>query len=268
MALNGNASSTSSNEHKIALRADNHEVHDVKKEQRDDMVRLERAQWLRAAVLGANDGLLSTTSLMLGVAAAKESKSAMMLSGLAGSLAGACSMAVGEYLSVSTQRDVEKKASGSVSKTSKQKLGGNGATTNLNQVVVMSPLDATPASTPVMRVIEEDKKMGKEVDELPRTLPNPVKAAFASASSFLLGSCVPLLSTMLVSSDGYRVVVVVMVTSLALALFGAVGARIGGSPMRVSALRVLIGGWIAMGVTYGLLKPFDDDDDKGEANRG
>ncbi|KAL9679909.1 hypothetical protein QQ045_017780 [Rhodiola kirilowii] len=247
-------------EHKLTLH-----VQDMKRAEHEDDLdhRLDRAQWLRAAILGVNDGLLSTTSLMLGVAAAKESKSAMMLSGLAGALAGACSMAVGEFVSVSTQRDIELKA---ITSISRQKY--------LNQI--MSPSGETPVHpvlSPVMKKIEEDGWSGtnnEKVDEfMMRSLPNPLKAAVASAMSFLFGSCVPLFSAMFVSSDSYRAVVVAVVTSLALALFGAVGARLGGSPMRVSALRVLIGGWISMGITYGLLKPFDhDDNNKGEPNKG
>uniref|UniRef100_A0A7N0T7V2 Vacuolar iron transporter n=1 Tax=Kalanchoe fedtschenkoi TaxID=63787 RepID=A0A7N0T7V2_KALFE len=246
---------------------------DFKKEHGDDIDQLERAQWLRAAILGANDGLLSTASLMLGVAAAKESKSAMMLGGLSGALAGACSMAVGEFVSVSTQRDIELKAMKSISRQ-KFTNGTNGISSLVPSPTpshIMSPSPARnvhPVLSPVMQVIEDDhySMKSKDNDEFIRTLPSPVKAAVASAMSFLFGSCVPLFSTMLVSNDSLRAVVVAVVTSLALAIFGAVGARLGGSPMRVSALRVLIGGWVAMGVTYGLLKPFDNIDDNAKGS--
>ncbi|XP_004289023.1 PREDICTED: vacuolar iron transporter homolog 4-like [Fragaria vesca subsp. vesca] len=177
---------------------------------------VQRAQWLRAAILGASDGLLSTTSLMLGVGAVNDDRWSMILSGVAGAVAGACSMAVGEYVSVSTQRDIEKVSLNQSSKTD-----------------------------------EED------------SLPSPHKAASASALAFLCGSLVPLLSAMFISKNLVRMMVVVVVTSIALALFGAIGARMGGSPVRISAIRVMVGGWIAMAVTYGLLRPFDKDNSKG-----
>ncbi|XP_039158506.1 vacuolar iron transporter homolog 5-like [Eucalyptus grandis] len=177
---------------------------------------LQRAQWLRAAILGANDGLLSTTSLMLGVGAARDDRRSMVFSGIAGALAGALSMAVGEFVSVSTQREIEQ--------------------ANL------------------------EKRQEAICEE--EALPNPYKAAAASALAFLCGSLFPLLPAIFVAQHTLRVVFVVVVASIALALFGGVGAHLGGSPVKVSAARVLVGGWIAMGITYGLLKPFDKDDDK------
>lgn len=182
---------------------------------------LMRAQWLRAAILGANDGLLSTTSLMLGVGAAKEDRSLMILSGLAGAVAGACSMAVGEFVSVSTQRDIEE--------------------TNMNTLSV---------ECEDVKIQESTKHPG---------LPNPYKAAGASALAFLCGSLVPIVPALVFTRHGIRCVAMVVVTSLALLLFGGVGARLGGSPVRISALRVLVGGWISMALTYGLLKLLDKD---------
>ncbi|KAL6345921.1 hypothetical protein AAG906_025201 [Vitis piasezkii] len=179
--------------------------------------RVQRAQWLRAAILGANDGLLSTTSLMLGIGAIRHDRWSMVLSGLAGALAGACSMAVGEFVSVSMQRDIEE------------------ATANTMKG-------------------EENNIIGKE------TLPSPYKAAAASALAFLCGSFVPIASAMFAAHNTVRTVVIVVVASLALALFGGVGAQLGGAPIRVSAVRVLVGGWIAMAITYGLLKPFEKEE--------
>ncbi|XP_073279481.1 vacuolar iron transporter homolog 2-like [Primulina huaijiensis] len=204
---------------------------------------LKRAQWLRAAILGANDGLLSTTSLMLGVTAAKDHDQWLVIvSGLAGALAGACSMAVGEFASVSTQRDIEQIIS--IKKPNSEAdicKSNNGA-------------KATPKS-PFMKVISSDHAHAF----LEETLPNPYKAAGASASAFLCGSALPLLSAMAVSHNTIRVVVIVVVTSVSLAVFGGVGAYLGGSSVRFSAMRVLVGGWISMAVTYGLLKPIDKD---------
>ncbi|KAK1259737.1 hypothetical protein QJS04_geneDACA001442 [Acorus gramineus] len=175
-----------------------------------------RAQWLRAAILGANDGLLSTASLILGVGAAKDAEQrTMVLSGVAGAVAGACSMALGEFVSVSTQRDIEE----------------------------------------ILNIRDQKPEQEEQV-----VLPNPVKAAVASGFAFLMGSVVPLLATTFIIDGRWRMMAVVAVTSLALAVFGGGGAYLGGSRVAVSAVRVLTGGWIAMGVTYFLLKNFNKDD--------
>ncbi|XP_017647640.1 vacuolar iron transporter homolog 2-like [Gossypium arboreum] len=177
---------------------------------------VQRGQWIRAAILGANDGLLSTTSLMLGIGAANDDKWSMILSGVAGAIAGACSMAVGEFVSVSTQRDIEQ--------ASKTDTG----------------------------MQNDDDDHDKE-----NALPNPCKAASASALSFLCGAVVPLASAAFIEQHVIRIVVIAVVSSIALAVFGCFGACLGGSPVRISAARVLFGGWVAMAITYGLLKPFD-----------
>ncbi|XP_073153937.1 vacuolar iron transporter homolog 5-like [Henckelia pumila] len=215
---------------------------------------LQRAQWLRAAILGANDGLLSTTSLMLGVTAAKDPDQRLVIvSGLAGALAGACSMAVGEFVSVSTQRDIQhmtstqkpadSEAHHEISKTNKTSSNGD----------MEASRGASTPKSPFMKVVSSDAF-------LEETLPNPYKAAGASSLAFLCGSAFPLLSAMAVSHDStIRVAVIVVVASVALVVFGGVGAFLGGSSVRVSAMRVLVGGWISMAVTYGLLKPIDKD---------
>lgn len=217
--------------------------------------RIMRAQWLRAAILGANDGLLSTTSLMLGVGAAKEDRGLMIVSGLAGAVAGACSMAVGEFVSVSTQRDIERTA---IEKT--DNVTGDVRTVEILQEST-SGADPSPARSPFVRVVfaVDSRENREEEDE--EMMPNPYKAAFASALAFLCGSGFPILAALAFSEHRIRIVGMVVVTTLALLVFGAAGARLGGSPVRVSAIRVLIGGWISMGVTYGLLKPLDQDHD-------
>ncbi|KAI3409612.1 uncharacterized protein J3R85_019088 [Psidium guajava] len=155
----------------------------------------------------------------------------MVLSGIAGALAGAFSMAVGEFVSVSTQRDIEQ--------------------ANLTKRVSVLAGNAAKA-----------KQEAMDGEEALR-LPNPYKAAAASALAFLCGSLFPLLPAMFVARQTLRVMTVVAVASISLALFGGIGAHLGGSPAKVSAMRILVGGWIAMGITYGLLKPFDrDGDDK------
>uniref|UniRef100_A0A3Q7F0P5 Vacuolar iron transporter n=1 Tax=Solanum lycopersicum TaxID=4081 RepID=A0A3Q7F0P5_SOLLC len=204
--------------------------------------KLARAQWLRAAILGANDGLLSTTSLMLGVGAAKDQdQQSMVLSGIAGALAGACSMAVGEFVSVSTQRDIAKSIA--------YELKGSSPTNTAETKQVME-MDAR-------RTMMEESKLDNDIKLEP--LPSPLKAAAASSLAFLFGAFVPMMPALLVSDNRIRIFLMVLVASLALCLFGGIGAHLGGSSVKISAIRVLLGGWISMALTYGLLKPFDND---------
>ncbi|XP_054803848.1 vacuolar iron transporter homolog 4-like [Prosopis cineraria] len=170
----------------------------------------QRAQWLRAAVLGANDGLLSTASLMMGVGAVRKDVKTMILTGVAGLVAGACSMAIGEFVSVYSQYDIE---------------------------------------------VAQLKREGKEVKKA--ELPNPFYAAIASAVAFAIGAVVPLLGAAFVKDYKVRLGVVVAVVSLALLVFGVVSAILGKAPMVKSTLRVLFGGWMAMGITFGLTKSVD-----------
>ncbi|XP_031131566.1 vacuolar iron transporter homolog 4-like [Ipomoea triloba] len=167
----------------------------------------QRAQWLRAAVLGANDGLVSTASLMMGVGAVKKEATAMILTGFAGLFAGSCSMAIGEFVSVYSQRDIQ---------LSQMKRGGN-----------------------------DDEK---------ERLPNPLQAAMASALAFALGAVVPLLAAAFIADHKVRVAVVASAVSLALLVFGGVGAVLGKTPKLKSCVRVVIGGWMAMAITFGLTK--------------
>ncbi|PHT55263.1 Vacuolar iron transporter -like protein 3 [Capsicum baccatum] len=190
------------------------EPHTTAQEERT-LKKLARAQWLRAAILGANDGLLSTMTLMLGVGAAKDQdQRSMVLSGVAGALAGACSMAVGEFVSVSTQLDIAKTMMGKSTEGDDRKL---------------------------------------------EPLPSPLKAAAASSLAFLCGAFVPLVPALLVSENRIRIGVMVIVASFALCLLGGIGAYLGDSSVKISAMRVLLGWWISMAITYGLLKPFDND---------
>ncbi|RZC58891.1 hypothetical protein C5167_006195 [Papaver somniferum] len=176
----------------------------------------QRAQWLRAAVLGANDGLVSTASLMMGVGAVKEDVKFMILTGFAGLIAGGCSMAIGEFVSVYSQLDIE-----------------------LAQIKRES----------MARKDEETQS-----DDEKENLPNPFQAAGASAIAFSLGAMVPLLAAAFIRDHKVRLGVVTGATSLALLVFGGLGAVLGKAPLLKSSLRVLIGGWIAMAITYGLTK--------------
>ena len=175
----------------------------------------QRAQWLRAAVLGANDGLVSVASLMMGVGAVSKDITAMLLAGFAGLVAGACSMAIGEFVSVYTQLDIE------VSQMKREREVNNDRETKGG---------------------EEDK------------LPNPFQAAIASAIAFSVGAAVPLLAAVFIRNYKIRVAVVAAVASLALLVFGGVGAVLGKTPVRRSCVRVVIGGWMAMAITFGLTK--------------
>ncbi|GLU07012.1 hypothetical protein SLE2022_239920 [Rubroshorea leprosula] len=172
-----------------------------------------RSQWLRAAVLGANDGLVSTASLMMGIGAVKQDIKAMILTGFAGLVAGACSMAIGEFVSVHSQLDIE------LAQIKRDREGGS----------------------------EEE---GNEKEDLP----NPFQAAAASALAFSAGAMVPLLAASFIREYKVRLAVVVGAVSLALALFGWLGAVLGKAPVLRSSVRVLVGGWVAMAITFGLTK--------------
>ncbi|KAL6903420.1 hypothetical protein ACP4OV_004233 [Aristida adscensionis] len=176
-----------------------------------------RAQWLRAAVLGANDGLVSVASLMIGVGAVNATRKAMLVSGLAGLVAGACSMAIGEFVSVYAQYDIE-----------------------------MSQINKRG----------EDADEGGAGDGGRESLPSPTKAALASALAFAVGALLPLLSGVFISSWSARFAAVCAASSAGLAAFGAVGGHLGGANVVRSGLRVLLGGWLAMLITYGVLRLF------------
>ncbi|MCD7447798.1 Vacuolar iron transporter 2.1 [Datura stramonium] len=177
----------------------------------------QRAQWLRAATLGATDGLVTTASLMMGVGAVKKDVDAMILIGFAALFAGACSMAIGEFVSVYSQLDIE-----------------------LAQIKRETKIRGRNHEQQ-----EEDQKEG---------LPNPFLAAIASAVAFSLGGVIPILAAGFISNHKVRMGVVVAVVSLALFVFGGVGAVLGKSPAVRSCARVLIGGWMAMAITFGLTK--------------
>ncbi|PUZ76797.1 hypothetical protein GQ55_1G318900 [Panicum hallii var. hallii] len=178
---------------------------------------LARAQWLRAAVLGANDGLVSVASLMIGVGAVNGGARAMLVSGLAGLVAGACSMAIGEFVSVYAQYDIQVAHS----------EGG--------------------------RACSEEAGGGGEGEE---GLPSPAQAAAASALAFAAGAALPLLSGGFLRPWAARVAAVCASSSLGLAGFGAAGAYLGGASAVRSGARVLLGGWLAMAVTFAVLKMF------------
>ncbi|CAN6279359.1 unnamed protein product [Urochloa humidicola] len=193
---------------------------------------LARAQWLRAAVLGANDGLVSVASLMIGVGAVNDGARAMLVSGLAGLVAGACSMAIGEFVSVYAQYDIQ---------VAHAERGRGGAGSGSDDGGSSSS-DGGAAGG------------GGGEQEGGGGLPSPTQAAAASALAFAAGAAVPLLSGGFVRPWAARVAAVCASSSVGLAGFGAAGAYLGGASVARSGARVLLGGWLAMAVTFAVLK--------------
>ncbi|PYC74019.1 hypothetical protein C7C46_24740 [Streptomyces tateyamensis] len=209
-----------------------------------------RLNWLRAGVLGANDGVVSTAGLVVGVAGATSDATALLASGLAGLLAGALSMASGEYVSVSTQRDSERAALAQERRELAEQpeaeldeltdlLAARGLTTAVAREVAeqLTARDALAAHAQVELGID------------PAQIVNPWHAAWASFVAFTVGALLPLLAIVLPPAD-LRVPVTVVAVLCALALTGWAGARLGDSPVRPSILRNLLGGGLAMAVTY------------------
>lgn len=213
------------------------------------MHRSHRAAWLRAAVLGVNDGTVSTSSLMLGVLAAHANTSTILTAGFSGLAAGALSMAVGEYVSVSSQRDSEK-ADIAIEKRSLE----NNQDEELKELAFIYEkrgLKPDLAMEVAKQLHEHDAIDAHLRDELGidhEALANPIQASLASAVAFSLGALVPILATILStrSTSGLAIVIASLVM---LAISGAVGAFIGGGHKVIAAARVFLGGGAAMAIT-------------------
>jgi VIT1/CCC1 family predicted Fe2+/Mn2+ transporter len=208
-----------------------------------------RSNWLRAAVLGANDGILSTSSLVLGVAASGASRSAIVTAGIAGLVAGAGSMAAGEYVSVSSQRDTED----ADLRLEARELADDpeGELSELTAIYEARGLKSELALDVATELMAHDALEAHARDEL--GLPEdrrarPLQAAGASALSFAVGAVLPLLAIGLFGSS-IRVAACVVVTILALVGLGALGARLGGAPELPAVVRVVFWGAVAMGAT-------------------
>lgn len=214
--------------------------------------RVERIGWLRAAVLGANDGIVSTASLIVGVAAAEPGRTAILLSGIAGLVAGAMSMAAGEFVSVSSQADAE--AADFARETEELVNDPDGEHEELAAIYRGRGLDPALAGQVATQLMAHDAIGAHMRDELGITehgAARPVQAAMASAASFALGAGVPLLTVLLLPPD--RVSAAVPVVSLVLlAVLGVIGARAGGSPALKPAIRVAFWGAAAMAVTFAI----------------
>lgn len=208
-----------------------------------------RAGWLRAAVLGVNDGIVSTSSLMLGVLAASANDSTIMTAGIAGLTAGALSMAIGEYVSVSSQRDSEKAdiaiEERSLANNPKEELD------ELASIYEQRGLDANLAQKVAQQLHDHDAVAAHARDELGidhEALARPTQAAVTSAVAFSLGSLVPIVAAVLTTGRA-SVWAIVLMSLAALALSGAVGAFIGGGHRLLAASRVFFGGGVAMAIT-------------------
>ena len=214
--------------------------------------RTARIGWLRAAVLGANDGIVSTASLVLGVAAAHATHSNVVVAGVAGLVAGAMSMAAGEYVSVHSQADTEQ-AELARERTELQ-ADSPGEHEELMAIYVGRGLDPALAKQVAAQLMAHDALGAHARDELGITetlRARPLQAALASACSFAVGAALPLLVTTLAPEA--RLLPLVSGTSLGfLALLGGVAARVGGAPVMVGALRVTCWGALAMGLTAGV----------------
>jgi VIT1/CCC1 family predicted Fe2+/Mn2+ transporter len=218
--------------------------------------RSQRIGWLRATVLGANDGILSTASLVVGVAAADVTRHGVMVAGISGLVAGAFSMAAGEYVSVSSQADTER-ADLAVERT-ELATQPEAELDELTEIYVGRGLDSDLARTVARQLMAKDALKAHARDELGLTdqlAARPLQAAMASAASFAIGAGVPVL-TILVSPMSALVVLVSIVSLACLFGTGAIAARLGGASILAGAGRVVFWGVLALAATAAIGKVF------------
>ncbi len=219
--------------------------------------RSHRVGWLRAAVLGANDGIVSTASLIVGVASANATRESILLAGVAGLLAGAMSMATGEYVSVSSQADTEK----ADIELERQALKDHFAseTAELAQIYRDRGLEPALARQVAEQLMAKDALGAHVRDEIgisATTRARPIQAAAFSAVTFTIGAALPLLMAWLAPQT--RTIIAVALSSLVfLAILGALAARAGGAPLGVGALRVTFWSILAMALTAAVGRLFD-----------
>lgn len=219
--------------------------------------RTDRIGWLRAAVLGANDGIVSTASLVVGVAAANASQTQVLIAGVAGLVGGALSMAAGEYVSVSSQADaehadlrIEQRELDEFPQQELKELAG---------IYVKRGLDAELARLVAEQLTAHDALSAHARDELgitPELRARPLQAAFSSAVAFAAGAALPLVSVM-VAPASHRVAIVMLASLAFLALLGATAARAGGAPALRGAMRVVFWSTLAMAATAWVGSLFD-----------
>lgn len=211
-----------------------------------------KLNWLRASVLGANDGIVSIAGLVVGVAGATSSVSVIFTAGLAGIIAGAISMAAGEYVSVSSQRDSEKalleKERMELLESPEKELQ------ELALIYISKGLSQKTARLVAKELSTKDAfaaHVDAELNINPNDLTNPWHAAYASAASFLVGAAIPLLAIMVPPAQ-YRVSLTFVSVLIALAITGTLSAKVGGARVLIPTIRVIVGGAIAMIVTYAI----------------
>lgn len=215
-----------------------------------------KLNWLRASVLGANDGIVSIAGLVVGVAGATTSADIILTAGMAGIVAGAISMAAGEYVSVSSSRDTErallKKEKWELSQFPKEELE------ELIQIYQNKGLSRQTAEKVAKELTEKDAYAAHIDAELgidPNNLTNPWHAAAASAAAFLIGASLPLLAILIPPAE-MRIPVAFISVVIALALTGTISAKIGNAAILPAVIRVVTGGALAMAVTYSIGKLF------------
>jgi VIT1/CCC1 family predicted Fe2+/Mn2+ transporter len=211
-----------------------------------------KLNWLRASVLGANDGIVSIAGLVVGVASATNSTEIIFAAGMAGVIAGAISMAAGEYVSVSSSRDTERallqKEREELEKYPEEELE------ELAQIYEKKGLSRENALTVAQELTKNDAFAAHVDAELgidPDNLTNPWHAALASAASFLIGASLPIVAILL-PPEAYRIPITFVAVLIALVATGTISAKIGGANMQTAVLRVVAGGVLAMAVTYGI----------------
>jgi VIT1/CCC1 family predicted Fe2+/Mn2+ transporter len=211
-----------------------------------------RLNWLRAAVLGADDGIVSVAGIVVGVAGATSARGPIFTAGLAGLVAGAVSMALGEYVSVSSQRDSElaqlRQEKRELAETPESELA------ELTALYEAKGLSAATARTVAAELTAHDPLAAHLDAELhidPDDLAHPIQAAAASAASFISGALLPLLAILLPPA-ALRVPVTFVAVLIALGLAGALSARVGGSNPRRAVLRVVLGGALGLTLTWGI----------------
>lgn len=214
--------------------------------------RTDRIGWLRAAVLGANDGIVSTASLIVGVAASSAKTDEIVVAGVAGLVAGAMSMAAGEYVSVSSQADTEQ---ADLARERKELASDHDfELEELAGIYVKRGLDIELARQVAKQLMAHDALAAHARDELgisDLTAARPIQAAFASAGTFAIGAAMPLLTVVLTPS-GFLIPVTVTTSIIFLALLGGIGAKAGGAPIIKAAFRVTFWGVFAMALTAGV----------------
>jgi len=215
-----------------------------------------RIGWLRASVLGANDGILSTAGILIGVGAASSTRSNVLVAGVASLVAGAFSMAAGEYVSVSSQADTES------ADIEREKLelesDPEGELKELAGIYRDRGLDANLALEVAQQLTEAGALEAHARDELgisEAAAAKPVQAALASAASFAAGALLPLITAALAPDNG-REIIVALLSLAFLALLGAIGAKTGGAPMARGAIRVMFWGTVAMIFTFVIGRAF------------